>query len=348
MTPPAVSVKMPVVRATSLMPSTSSSSAADSIVPPVERATPSANTPSAGLPMASDFASPCGRTGTTWSAAAANAVATGAQPSPCAAVHDRVRPGLDQPGRPALAEALQDLRVEGARRDRRDDPVGRAPAQVLGGLERDRLRPLRVVGPHVHVHERPRALEGQLRAQPVHVVVGAVHRKDGRAVGGRGDDLLALQVRRHEDVGRQAERRGGGRGGAGKVARRRAGERLVAELDRLGGRDRHDPILERMRRVRRLGLDVEVAVEAELDRQPVGPDERRAPDRQAARRAAPRAGSRRTARAWAARPRRPHGRWRRRRRRSRPRAGRSTGRRRTTPRAGRRLNSLCRRVGRPS
>ena len=264
------------------------------------------------------------------------------------AVHDRIGAGLHEPRRPALAEALQDLRVERARRDRRDDAVGRAPAQILRRLERDRLRSLRVVGAHAHVHERPRALVGELRAQPVHVVVGAVHGEDGRAVGRRGDDLLALEIRRHEDVGREPQSGGRGRGGPRQVARRRAGERLVAELDRLGGGHRDDPVLERMGRVRRLGLDVEIAVEAELRRQPVGADERRAPHRQSARR-------RRDGQEVGVAPerRRPglHGLaadGRVRRRRSRPRAGRSTGRRRRAPRAGRRRNSLCRRVERPS
>ena len=136
------------------------------------------------------------------------------------------------------------------------------------------------------------------------VVVGAVDHEHRGAVGGRGDDLLALEVGGDEDVGRQAQRGPGGRRRAGQVARRGAGERLVAELDGLGGGHRHDPVLERVRRVRRLGLDVELALEPELGRQPVGPDQRRAPHREARARAAPPAGSRRTATASAARPRR--------------------------------------------
>ena len=51
--------------------------------------------------------------------------------------------------------------------------VGQAPAELLGGLEAERLGALGVVGAHVHVHERPRQRLGDLAAQAVHVVVVA-------------------------------------------------------------------------------------------------------------------------------------------------------------------------------
>jgi hypothetical protein len=54
---------MPVVCASSWIPATISSSVTSSIVPPVLRATSSANTPSAGLPIARDLAIVSGRTG---------------------------------------------------------------------------------------------------------------------------------------------------------------------------------------------------------------------------------------------------------------------------------------------
>ena len=57
-TPPAVSPKTPVVRASSRIPSTTSSSLTSSIAPPVRRTTSSAYGPSAGLPIAERLRDP--------------------------------------------------------------------------------------------------------------------------------------------------------------------------------------------------------------------------------------------------------------------------------------------------
>ena len=62
-TPPAVSVKMPVVSASRRMPARISSSVTASIAPPLRRASSSAYGPSAGLPIASDLAIVSGLTG---------------------------------------------------------------------------------------------------------------------------------------------------------------------------------------------------------------------------------------------------------------------------------------------
>ena len=77
-----------------------------------------------------------------------------------------------------------------------DDVVGRLPAELLGGLERERLRALGVVRAHVDVHERPLVHAGELGAQAVDVVVVAVDRDDVAAVDRGGDDLALLEVRR--------------------------------------------------------------------------------------------------------------------------------------------------------
>src|SRR4051812_24301019 len=79
--PPAVSVKMPVVSASSRMPALISSSSTASIAPPLARASSSAYGPSAGLPIASDLAIVSGLTGRQTSTPASNAAATGEQPS---------------------------------------------------------------------------------------------------------------------------------------------------------------------------------------------------------------------------------------------------------------------------
>src|SRR5438105_624688 len=80
-TPPAVSVKIPSVRARRPTASTMSSSDTSATAPPDFRHSWSAYHPSAGSPMASDFAMVCGRrTGRTSSAPDANAAATGLHP----------------------------------------------------------------------------------------------------------------------------------------------------------------------------------------------------------------------------------------------------------------------------
>src|SRR3954447_7331931 len=79
-TPPAVSAKTPSVRASSWIPSMTSSSLTSSIAPPVRRATSRTYGPSAGLPIASDFAIVSGLTGLTTSWPSRNACATGEQP----------------------------------------------------------------------------------------------------------------------------------------------------------------------------------------------------------------------------------------------------------------------------
>ena len=57
-----------------------SSSVTAAMAPPVRRTTSRAYHPSAGLPIASDFAIVAGLTGRTWSLPSAKAVATGEQP----------------------------------------------------------------------------------------------------------------------------------------------------------------------------------------------------------------------------------------------------------------------------
>ena len=80
-TPPAVSVKMPVVWASRLMPSRISSSVTESTEPPERRARSSAYGPSAGFPIASDLAIVSGLTGRQKSLPSSKACATGEQPA---------------------------------------------------------------------------------------------------------------------------------------------------------------------------------------------------------------------------------------------------------------------------
>src|SRR5207249_1751921 len=124
-TPPAVSVKMPVVSASRRMPARISSSVTASIDPCERRARSSAYGPSAGLPMASDLAIVAGLTGLQTSRPSANAVATGEQPVAVVVV----AADLDEVGAvDAGAEDLLLLEVGG------DEDVGLQPERgAVGG-----------------------------------------------------------------------------------------------------------------------------------------------------------------------------------------------------------------------
>ena len=159
------------------------------------------------------------------------------------AVHDRLV-ALEETDLAPLVEAKRDLREQRPGRHRADHPVRQLEAQLLGDLEAERLRALRVVGPHVHVHERPVTITGQLRAEAVDVVVAAPHRHELGPVDAGGEHLLLLQVGRDEDVGLEPRRRRVGSHCVGEVSGRRAGHDLVAELAGLRQRDRHHAILE--------------------------------------------------------------------------------------------------------
>ena len=193
------------------------------------------------------------------------------------------RPPFDQAQVGQLLEAAGDPGEHRPGGDRRDDDVGRPPAERLGDLVGEGLGALGVERPEVDVDEAPAGLVGDLEAQPVDVVVGALDRHDRGAVGERMVDLGRLEVGRDEDVGRQADRRGSRRRRAGEVAGRCAGQRLDAELERPGGRDRDGAVLERQRRVARVVLDPQL-LETERRGEALGRQQGRGPDGQTARR----------------------------------------------------------------
>ena len=84
MTPPAVSVKMPVVSASSRMPSTNVSSLTARAQPPLSRRALAANVPSAGFPIAIERAMVFGISGTMWSSPRSRRRTIGAHPAACA------------------------------------------------------------------------------------------------------------------------------------------------------------------------------------------------------------------------------------------------------------------------
>src|SRR6478672_4072563 len=171
---------------------------------------------------------------------------------------------LDQAELDQLLEGLVHLGQLGAGRDRDDDLVGQPPAELLGDLVAQGLGALGVVGADVDVDERPAVLlAGDLRGEPVDVVVVAVH-GDQRVGVDRGVHLLGLlEVARDEDDGLDAGAGARRRDGVGEVAGRRAGEHLAVELAGRAERAGHDAVLEGVGGVGRVVLHPQV-VDAQL------------------------------------------------------------------------------------
>ena len=162
---------------------------------------------------------------------------------------------LDEPEADQLAERLVDLGHQRAGRDRRDDLTRQPPAELLGDLVADGLGALGVVRAQVDVDEAPAEVAGDLRAEPVDLVVVAVDGDQGAAVDRGGDELACLEVARREDAGAQPGP-GGRRGnGAGEVAGGGAADRGEPELLRRRQRDGDDAVLERVRGVAAVVLD---------------------------------------------------------------------------------------------
>src|SRR2546430_15313204 len=106
----------------------------------------------------------------------------------------RPHPAPSQPRVENLADPLAQLREERAARHRRDDRRRQAPAELLGDLVRDGLRPLAVVAPQIDVHDPPAEPIRDLGAQPVHVVVRPAHAYEAGAVDAGADDLAGLEL----------------------------------------------------------------------------------------------------------------------------------------------------------
>ena len=181
---------------------------------------------------------------------------------------------VDQAEVDQLAYRLLRLDELGAGGDRDHDLVGEAPAQLLDGLVGEGLASLAVEGPDVDVAEGPGDLVGQLAAQPVGVVVGAVDPHQGGAEHRGGGDLGGLQVGRDDDHGAHRGMGGVGGDGVGQVAGAGTGDGVEAVAAGPAGGDAHHPVLEGVGRVLGVVLQVEVA-QPEQVAQVAGADERR-------------------------------------------------------------------------
>ena len=142
--------------------------------------------------------------------------------------------------------------------DRDDDLVRQRPVQLLGRLERQRLRALGVERPDVDVAERPRRRLDQLRAKPVHLVVVAAHRDHVRVEHADARHLRGLEVDRDEYEALEVRPRRVSGHGVREVASRRTRDRLETMRPRPADGDRHDTVLERVGRIHAVVLQIEI------------------------------------------------------------------------------------------
>ena len=140
--------------------------------------------------------------------------------------------------------------------------VRRAPAELFGHFESERLRTFRVVGPDVDVDEGPVVRTGEFGAEAIHGVIVAAHLHQRGAVDAGAHDLALLEVMGDEDDGLHASGGGVSADAVRQVAGAGAGELFVAEFTRPCRGHGDHTVLEGPRRVRGVILDVEV-VQAE-------------------------------------------------------------------------------------
>ena len=145
----------------------------------------------------------CGFTGSGNSAPAWNALTTGADPAACTACM-RGRSPLTQPSvfSSSNARPMRGSSVPPA--TGQTTCAREAPAELLGDLEAVRLGAFGVVGAQVDVGEAPAVPIGDLRAQPVDVVVVALDGDHAGPVDGRAHHLGGFEVVGDEDVADRA------------------------------------------------------------------------------------------------------------------------------------------------
>ena len=191
---------------------------ASSLQPPESRMSCEAKKPSAGSPIARRLAIVVGlRIGLTLNASVLTVFEIGLHPVAWAASYIRVadRP-VDQAQAsriPGNARAACSIRLppaigatmwSGARCQPRSSAISEA----------HRLRPLGVKGAEIHVHEAPAELEGDLRAEPVDLVVVPFDGDHLRPVDGGAEHLALLEAIGDQDVGFEPGSRSIGRDAA--------------------------------------------------------------------------------------------------------------------------------------
>ena len=178
-----------------------------------------------------------------------------------AAVEPRLRAARSRPSRSNCWKPCQTFVNIAPEAIGSDDRVGRLPAELLDDLERERLRALGVVGAQVDVDDPPLDLARELADEARAVVVAAAHAVDAS----RRRPSSPANFSGSSPAGQKITAR------HARVAAARAATafaRLPVEVAesvsspnslRLRGGDRDDAVLERVRRVREVELEQDLA-----------------------------------------------------------------------------------------
>ena len=157
----------------------------------------------------------------------------------------------------------------------RDDGVARElPAKLLGDLETHAFGSLRVVGSQVHIDETPAVFAGDLGAQAVHLIVGALDADDLCAIDKRANDFASLQICGDQDITRESGGSGVCSHRVGQVAGGGTGDNFEAQFTGAAESHRNHAIFKgKGRVVDRVILDVKL-INPQFLGQAVGSDKR--------------------------------------------------------------------------
>ncbi len=242
-TPPAVSVKMPSVSASSWMPETISRSETSSAQPPEPQDHLGGGGTVVGIADGERAGDGVGALGNDVVSSLLDGDGDGRAAGGLGS-EEADRLFFDEAEVDELVEGLANFADERAASHGDDDVVGETPAELLGDLVAYGLGAFGVVGAEVDVDEAPGVLVGDLGAETVDVVVVAVDADETRTVDLGVEDFGWLEVGRNEDAGLEAEAGGLGGDGVGEVAGGGAADGLEAELLRVGQGDGDDAIFE--------------------------------------------------------------------------------------------------------
>src|SRR5262245_47177456 len=268
--PPAGSVNTPSVSASSSIACRISSSLDATPVPPVAFTVRTTWNPSAGFPIAIDFAMVDGFGELQILLERPDDGRTSGRLRGM----DAWQLTVDESDLAQFAEAAKNSRQECSARDRRNQVLRKTPAELLGHFEPDGLRPFGVVAAQVDVCESPAELVCDLRAQTIDVVVVAAHADDVRPEDRGPEHFSELEIVGNEDIALQAQACRVRGDAVGQISSRRAAKHGEAQFDGPGCRHRHDAILVGQRRmVYPVFLNVEL-LQAEMSRQPIRANQR--------------------------------------------------------------------------